>query len=194
MINQKANIYLRVRTSLTVPSRLSLMMLLVLLIEYNFNLRLNFLGIFPLSIPHIFGIIFAPFIHGGFFHLFTNIIPFFILTFLLYYFYDRIADHVLLNVYFVTNIVVWLAGRPHFHIGSSGIVYGLLFFLISMGLFRWTIQSIVIAVVIFFAYGSIIYGVLPSNGRISWESHLAGACVGVVTTFYNSRKVRLSSF
>lgn len=184
----------RISKSLLVPSRLGLLMLLVFLLEISFNFRLNFLGILPLSIPHIFGVLFAPLIHGGFLHLISNLVPFFILSFLLYYFYDRVADHVLLNVYLVTNLVVWMAGRPYFHIGSSGLVYGLLFFLISMGLFRATFQSVLVAVAIFIIYGSIIYGILPSNGRISWESHLAGACVGVVSAFYNSRKVRLSSF
>ncbi|GAB2610765.1 hypothetical protein GCM10026987_05640 [Belliella aquatica] len=108
---------------------------------------------------------------------------------MLYFFYENIANQVFLSCLLITNGIVWLAARPYTHIGASGLIYGLVFFMIFLGLFKGTYKTIAISVFILIFYGSIFYGVVPSNGRVSWESHLAGACVGVVTAFWMSRKV-----
>ncbi|AFL85464.1 putative membrane protein [Belliella baltica DSM 15883] len=178
-----------IRESLVVSSRLSLLMILVFLLEVSFNIRLNFLGIFPLSLIHLPGIIFSPFLHGNHIHLITNLLPFFVLTTMLYFFYDHIANQVFLSCLLITNSIVWLAARPYIHIGASGLIYGLVFFMIFLGLFKGTYKTLAISAFILLFYGSIFYGVVPGSGRVSWESHLAGACVGVVTAFWMSRKV-----
>lgn len=189
MLLKKQKYWKTLNESLMVSSRLSLLMILIFLIEVSFNFRLDFLGIFPLSFLHLPGIFFAPFLHGNHAHLITNLLPFFVLTTMLYFFYDKIANQVFLSCLLITNCVVWLSARPYTHIGASGLIYGLVFFMIFLGLFKGTYKTIAIAVFILLFYGSIFYGVVPGNGRISWESHLAGACVGVVTAFWMSRKV-----
>ncbi|MCH7412173.1 rhomboid family intramembrane serine protease [Belliella sp. R4-6] len=179
----------KLNESLVVPTRLALLMILVFLLEVSLNLKLSFLGILPLSVIHLPGILFSSFLHGNIGHLLTNLFPFFVLTTMLYFFYEKVANQVFLSCLFVTNMIVWLSARPYYHIGASGLVYALVFFMIFLGLFKGTYKTIIISIFIILLYGSIIYGVLPSNGRISWESHLAGACVGVVTAFWMSRKV-----
>lgn len=70
-----------------------------------------------------------------------------------------------------------------YHIGASGLVYGLSSFLIFFGLLRKDFLSLLISVGVIVMYGGIFYGILPSDPGISWESHLAGAIVGMVTAF-----------
>lgn len=70
-----------------------------------------------------------------------------------------------------------------YHIGASGLIYGISAFLIFFGLLRRDFLSLLISIGVMVAYGGIFYGILPTDPGISWESHLAGALVGMVTAF-----------
>ena len=83
--------------------------------------------------------------------------------------------------YFLTNVLVWLFARPSLHIGASGIVYGIAFFLIFYGFFKKDFKSLLISLIIIFFYGGLVYGLFPNQPGISWESHLIGAIVGGYT-------------
>lgn len=180
--------------SLSIPLRLAFLMVLIFLVQESFRLDFGILGILPRKIYGIFGIILTPFIHGNALHLLSNIFPFVILSAVLYYFYDRIAGWVLVYGMLWTNVLVWLAGRPYLHIGSSGLVYMLAFFLMGFGLFRWKAVDLLVSVLIIGVYGGLAAGVVPTLGRVSWESHLLGAGVGIVIAFYLSRKTQVSSY
>lgn len=195
-MGQKKNgsYFKRVRESTVVPFRFALLMVLVYLIQVLFYIDLGFLGILPNSYSGLIGVAFAPLIHGSSMHLYANIFPVLILASSVYLFYDRVADQVFLYCYFLTNCIVWLFGRPYYHIGASGLVYGLAMFLIALGFFRGSFKTIVISVVVIIFYGGIIYGILPTDKKISWESHLAGAVVGMMMAFFSSKKRYLSSY
>ena len=113
-------------------------------------------------------------------HIVSNTFPLLILGSILFFYYKRIAGKVFLGAYFFTNILVWLLARPAYHIGASGLVYGLAAFLVAFGIFRRDAMSIIISLVVVILYGSIFFGVLPTNSHVSWESHLFGAIVGVL--------------
>jgi membrane associated rhomboid family serine protease len=177
--------------SAVIPFRLVFLMWLFFFVGLSFGWPVNALGIFPRSIGGLVGIFFAPIIHGDILHLISNTIPLLFLGTMLFYFYGRIGQTVFLRTFFWTNICVWLFARPANHIGASGVVYGLAFFLIFFGIFRRDFVSLLISVVTVFMYGSVFYGVLPTDPRISWESHFAGALVGIYTAvdFRNKKKV-----
>lgn len=181
----------KLKDSYQVPFRLSLLMFLIVLIQESFKIDLGFLGIRPLKVLHFFGIFTAPLIHGNIAHFISNFPAFIILGTVLYYFYERIANQVLVYAYFIPYIIVWFIGRPYFHIGSSGMVYALAFFIISIGIFRGSLKGIVLAAITIFLYGSLIYGILPTERKISWETHLAGAIIGIVVGFAYSTKKRV---
>jgi membrane associated rhomboid family serine protease len=109
----------------------------------------------------------------------------------LFFFYGKIGGLVFFRSYFWTNILVWLFARPANHIGASGVVYALAFFLIFFGLFRRDFLSIFISVVVLILYGGVFYGILPTDSRVSWESHFAGALVGIGSAVTFSRKNKL---
>jgi membrane associated rhomboid family serine protease len=105
-------------------------------------------------------------------------------------FYPLIASRVFLSCYFITGILVWCFARPTFHIGASGLIYGLASFLMFYGLFRKDFKSLLISIIIVLLYGSIFYGVLPSQPNVSWESHLMGALVGLGNAIWVGRSQR----
>lgn len=169
--------------SIVPPLRLAFIMWLVYTLEVYLHLDLSFLGILPLTLKGMIGIATAPIVHGSFSHLLTNTVPLVFLGATLYFFYNTIASKVFIHCYFFTNILVWFFGREFYHIGSSGLVYGLAFFLICSGIFRRDFKALFISVVVIFVYGGLIYGISPANQQISWEAHLMGAIVGSVSAF-----------
>src|SRR5205085_756747 len=94
-----------------------------------FNIRLINLGILPRTISGIPGIFFSPFIHGNYDHLLSNTLPLLVVGSGLVYFYGDIAKRVLTMIWLFTGFWVWLAARPDYHVGASGLIYGLVCFL-----------------------------------------------------------------
>ncbi len=175
------------QASAIAPLRLVFLMWLFFTVEYYLKIDLGFLGIYPLSIKGLIGIITAPMVHGNFNHLLSNTIPLLALGGSLYFFYPSVAPRVFIHAYFFTNILVWVFGRPFYHVGASGIVYSLASFLIFYGFFHRNFKTVIISLIVVIVYGGLIFGVMPFNQNISWESHLMGALVGVVSAFLFSR-------
>lgn len=170
--------------SYVVPFRLVFIMWLVFSIEFFYGYDFGWLGIRPRTLTGLIGIFTAPLIHGNLGHLISNTVPLLFLGSVVFFFYPRIGGIVFFRCYIITNILVWaFSPRVSYHIGASGLIYGLSAFLISFGLLRKDFWSLFISVTVFLMYGGIFYGVLPTAPEISWESHLAGAMVGIVTAF-----------
>ncbi|MCG8410808.1 MAG: rhomboid family intramembrane serine protease [Bacteroidales bacterium] len=149
-------------------------------------LYVNFsnLGIYPLKLKGLLGILTAPLIHADFEHLITNSIPVLLLSTGIFYFYKRIAYKVFFLSYFITNIWIWLGARYAYHIGASGLIYSFASFLFFSGILRKNIKLIAVSLLVVFLYGSMIWGLLPIQPQISWESHLMGAISGLVLAVY----------
>ena len=146
-------------------------------------------GIYPRQLFGLRGILTAPFIHGDFSHLLSNSIPLIVLWTLIRFFYARVANWAVVMIYLFTGLAVWLFARSVFHIGASGVVYGMVAFLLGNGLFRRNIKSIGIALVILFFYSGMFLGLSPNQEGISWESHLLGALVGLFTAYYYKEQI-----
>ncbi len=177
--------------SSVIAIRLVFLMWLFFTLEYAYGIYLSNFGIYPRTFHGLIGIVMAPMLHGNVGHLISNTVPMLFLGAILFYFYNRIARKVFFICYLGTNILVWGIGRDANHIGASGLIYGLAFFLISFGLLRRDFWSLIISALVIITYGSILYGVMPSHPTISWESHLSGALMGLFCgfVFYKERKV-----
>ena len=90
-----------------------------------------------------------------------------------------------------TGIAVWLLARQTFHIGLSGVVFGLVTFVMANGFFRRNIRSMVLAMIVFLLYSGMLAGVFPMKEGISWKSHLFGAIAGVFTAYYYKEEIEL---
>lgn len=155
------------------------------IVEIAFQLDFGVLGILPRTAEGSIGIFTAPLIHGDFYHLLSNTFPLIILGLGLFYFYDKIALNVILLIYIMTGFWVWMAARDAYHIGASGIVYGLLTFLLFSGFLRRDKNTLTISFVILVLYGgSFLIGIIPTRSGISWESHLMGAIAGIFCAVY----------
>lgn len=142
--------------------------------------RWVFLGILPHSAEGFLGIITAPFIHGGRDHLLSNTLPLLIVGTGLFFFYHQIAYRVIAMIWLFTGFWVWLGARTDSsHIGASGLIYGFVFFLFFSGLIRKDTRLMAVSLLVAFLYGSMVWGILPVDQTVSWESHLAGSIAGI---------------
>jgi membrane associated rhomboid family serine protease len=158
-------------------------MWMVYLISLSLNLDLSRMGILPRDMIGILGIISGPIVHANFSHLLSNTIPLLILGWTIFFFYSKVSYKSFIVIYALTGLLVWLFAREVYHIGASGIVYGFVSFLFFSGIFRRDNKSIAIALIVTFLYGGIVWGVLPGQKGISWESHLFGGIAGIITAF-----------
>lgn len=173
------------RYSLVFPSLFVILFWLVEIVETLYDLNFVQYGIYPLHAEGLKGILLSPFIHSGYKHLMANTVPFFILSVALFYFYRNLALRIFLLIFLISGLCVWLGGREAYHIGASGLVYGLASFLFFSGIFRNDVRLLTIALIIAMLYGSMIWGALPIvPPDISWESHLWGAISGIVLSLY----------
>ena len=156
------------------------------------NVDLYSYGIFPGKIRNLSGIIFSPFIHGDFEHLISNTFPFLILGTGLFYFYPKIAYQVFLQIWILSGIGVWLMARDSYHIGASGLIYGFASFLVFSGILHKNRTLSAISLVVIFLYGSIVWGIFPGKESISWEAHLTGFIVGILSALWYSKQKETS--
>ena len=144
---------------------------------------LDDLGVRPRQLHGLVGVLTAPFAHASFDHLMSNTLPLGLLATLTLYCYPRAARLALPLIWILSGIGVWLFARDSVHIGASGIVHGLMFFLFVMGLIRRDRLAVVTSLVVFFLYGGMLMSVLPREEHVSFEYHLAGALAGVLAAF-----------
>ena len=171
--------------SMIIPGIFVFIMWLIKIIEVLFNIDFSSYGIYPLTIRGLEGIFFSPFIHADFNHLFNNSLPLFLLSVALFYFYSEVALKVFSWTFFLTGLLVWLAGREAWHIGASGLVYGLASFLFFSGIIRRYFRLIALSLLIVFLYGSMVWGLFPGIYKnVSWESHMLGFFSGVVLSIW----------
>lgn len=172
------------RNSIVFVLSFTMVLWLVKALEWAVALDFGFLGILPRTLSGTMGIITAPLVHGDVLHLISNTFPLLLLGVSVFYFYDRIALEVFAWIYFMSGFWVWMAARDAYHIGASGLVYGLVAFLFFSGLFRRDTKSLTISLIVIFLYGGMLQGLFPTNDRISWESHLLGALAGAFCAFF----------
>ena len=150
----------------------------------KYGVRLSHFGVYPREFKGLFGILSSPFIHGDWKHLFNNSVPLIVLGSALFHFYNRLAIRVWIYSIIFTGILVWLGGRPSFHIGASGLVYALATFLFFSGFIRKHKPLMAISMIVVFIYGGMVWGVFPKDEHISWEGHLFGAINGLFWALY----------
>lgn len=167
--------------STIVPGIIVFVLFLVKVVESLFGLDLAGGGIFPLELKGIPGIFLSPFIHDDFKHLFNNSLPLFFLSIALFYFYSDAAWKIFGWTYILTGLLVWIAGRTAWHIGASGLVYGLASFLFFSGIIKRHFRLIALSLLIVFLYGSMVWGMFPHiYQNVSWESHMLGFFSGTI--------------
>ena len=170
--------------SLVFPAFFLLLIWVVKISETALEMSFADLGLYPLKVGGLKGFLFSPLLHADFKHLFDNSVPLFFLSVAIFYFYRPVAYRVFFLIWFISGMIVWLTARPAYHIGASGLVYGFASFVFFSGVIRNNIHLLAISLLVVFLYGGLVWGVLPYDFRVSWESHLVGGLAGVAMAFY----------
>lgn len=157
-------------------------------IEITFGYNFNKYGIFPRDFKGLRGVFLSPLIHSNISHLSNNSVPLFVLLASLFYFYRKIAFKVLFYGVFFSGFLCWLIARDSYHIGASGVIYLLFSFVFFSGIIRKHYRLIAMSLVVIFLYGSMIWLLLPTEDRISWEGHLSGFLVGFLYAYLYRKK------
>jgi membrane associated rhomboid family serine protease len=165
---------------------------LIFYLNGRYLLYLNEFGTSPRTLVGLRGILFSPFLHADLDHIASNSIPVLVLGMLTFYFYKPIAKQALLWIWLIAGVWLWVGGRNNIegsfhHIGASGLIYGMAFFLFFSGVLRKHKPLMVVSALVLFLYGSITWGLFPLKNEISWEAHLFGAIAGLMVA-YNFKK------
>lgn len=174
-------------------------------IDVVMNHSLDQDGIRPLETDGLWGVLWAPLLHGGWPHLIANTVPALVLGFLM-----TLAG---MSRFIIATAIIWILGGlgtwlignigaqcPYLgvtcttnHIGASGLIFGWLAFLIVFGFFSRKVWEIVVGVIVLFVYGGVLLGVVPGTPGVSWQGHLCGAIAGIFAAYVVSgpeRKAR----
>lgn len=164
------------------------LMIVVHIVNVLLAYNLNRYGIYPRQVSSIWTIFTAPFLHGSAYHLINNLIG--LCLFSAFYFLHSLRRYLYSSIFIITftGLLVWLFGRNAIHIGASGWVFGLWSLCIATAWFERRFLNILIAFFVILFYGGVIYGVLPRDASVSFESHLFGVIAGIVCAYINSKR------
>lgn len=167
------------RTKVTQVAGFTAVIWAVFFLDWFSTADLTRWGIVPRHLSGLWGILCSPFLHANFPHLLSNTLPLVVLLGLLLTTQPR-GWEVVAEVIFLGGLLLWLFGRPAFHVGASGLVYGLIAFLIVAGFRQGRLGPALAALLVGFLYGgTLVFGVLPSVGsEVSWDGHLCSAVAG----------------
>ena len=149
----------RLRACFFITLIFTLLLWLIKISESLLGFSLVEFGIYPLQLDGLPGILLAPLIHGSYAHLTANSLPLVILGSALLYGYPKSARLVIPVIYLGSGLSVWLFAREAWHIGASGLTFGFMFFVFTVGILRWDRKAIAISMIVFFLYGGMLVGV-----------------------------------
>lgn len=188
--------------SISFANQLIIIMCVLELVDTLTYLGLDRFGIRPMAAIGLIGIIFSPLLHAGWEHLLVNALPLWANTVLLFGEKKFRPVWTFGFIWIVSGVGTWLLGGLRggeaIHIGASSLIFGLVAYLVLMGVFLGRFVTILISVVVVFFFGGILTGVLPNPDmpQVSWEAHLSGALAGIIAAIYNRfyRKKRITVF
>jgi membrane associated rhomboid family serine protease len=131
----------------------------------------------------------AAFLHFGFDHLAANSMPLLILGFLVAMSGLRRFVAVVTVIILTSGLGVWLtAAERSTTAGASGVVFGLLGYLLIRGFVDRSVGDVIVGLAVGAVYGSLLWGVLPTAAGVSWQGHLLGLFGGVAASFLLRRR------
>ncbi len=172
----------RIFIAAAIPLFVLFILYLLEFLEVGMDWDFTHLGVYPREKRGVFGIFAHPLVHGSFKHLLANTVPLFFLSWCLFYFYREIAPYIFFALWIGCGVFTFIIGKPGWHIGASGLIYGLAFFLFFSGLLRKHVPLIAISLLVTFLYGGLVWNMFPqfAKATTSWEGHLSGAIIGTI--------------
>jgi membrane associated rhomboid family serine protease len=137
----------------------------------------------------LLGVFTAPFSHSGFGHLLANSLMFLPLSWLVLAKSRRDYLAVWLGV-ILTSIPIWWFWPTASH-GLSGVVYGLLGYLLFIGWLERRPFSLMLSVLCLVSYGGVLPSLIPlfSPAGVSWIGHFSGFAGGALAAWAVQREM-----
>jgi membrane associated rhomboid family serine protease len=158
---------------------------LVYFINRTLVIDLRLFGLIPRYINGLWGILFGPFLHADIQHLTANTGALFVLLTVSLSYSRKMTLKALLVIMLLGGVMVWLFGRGGtIHIGASGIIFGLIGYLMCLGVFRRDWKALIISIAITIVYGGALHSLLIPIPGISWTGHLFGFMSGVLAAWW----------
>lgn len=151
-------------------------------------------GIVSREFSGLDGVLWSPLLHYGWDHLIANTVPVLLFAFLAMS--SGISQWVAVTstIWLFSGLAVWLLGPPNaLTVGASGLAFGWLAYLLVRGVFNRAAGQLVLAAILLFLYGGMLFGVLPGERGVSWQGHLFGALAGVLAAWLVARADRGSA-
>jgi membrane associated rhomboid family serine protease len=155
-----------------------------------FRGALDSFGVWPRTAVGLWGILLAPVLHAGFGHVMANTVPFLVLGG--FVMVRHLRDFIIVSIIsvLVSGLGIWLIAPSNtVHLGASGLVFGYFGYLLLRGYFERSVSSIFWSILVLFLYGGMIWGVLPREVGISWQSHLFGFIGGGLAAYWLTQAV-----
>ncbi len=171
---------LRLKKAFFIALSFTIILWFVEIVKHFSGLEFYKFGLHPQNFFGLVGIITAPLIHASFEHLISNTPALLILGTALLYGYPRSYWIVLASVWILAELGVWFTARPVYHFGASGLTYGFMPFIFIVGILRRDQLAITLSLLVFFLYGTMIWGIFPHQSGISFETHLWGGGLGAI--------------
>jgi membrane associated rhomboid family serine protease len=146
-------------------------------------------GIIPRRLDGLDGVLFSPFLHAGWDHLYGNAVPLILVgTFALAGGARRFIWSTL-TIMLVSGLGVWFVGDPGtVVVGASGVIFGYLGLLFARGFVERSWWNLGVAAFIGLLYWYQIYNILPTDRGISWQGHALGLLGGLISAFLFRRR------
>jgi membrane associated rhomboid family serine protease len=172
--------------------RLSFIAIVVLWLVHflNFILKidLRIYGIVPRHLYGLRGILAAPFLHVDIHHLIANSGVLFILLSASLSYSRVLTLRALLIIIILGGGMVWLLGTGGtIHIGASGVIFGLIGYLLCLGVFRHDWKALITSIIISIVYGGALYSLFIYIPGVSWTAHVFGFLSGVAAAWWTKK-------
>ena len=138
-------------------------------------------GIIPRHLNGLDGVVFSPFLHAGWGHLYGNAVPLILVGTFALAGGSRRFIYSTAVIMAVSGIGVWMIGDPRsIVVGASGVIFGYLGLLLTRGLVEHSWWNIGVAAFMGLLYWYQLYNILPTDEPVSWQGHLLGLVGGAL--------------
>lgn len=150
--------------------------------HYDFNR----FGLVPREVHGLWGVLAAPFLHASYRDMLSDTLPVLLIGWVVLLAGMRIWLAVTAVVVIVGGALTWLAGPAHIGhdpaliVGSSGLVFGWIGYLVARAIFSRKIKWIITAIMVLLVFGALLGQLVPvSHSQQPWQWHVASFVPGV---------------
>ncbi|MFP4475100.1 MAG: rhomboid family intramembrane serine protease [Desulfatibacillaceae bacterium] len=148
-------------------------------------------GIRPRHVGSLWRMAVSPLLHLNLNHIIANSSALFPLLLVSLSVSRKLTGLAAVMIVLFSGLGIWAFGKPYtIHIGASGVVFGLIGFLLFAGIFRREIVPLLASLVVLFFYGGAMWALFRFTPGVSWAGHFWGFGGGIVAAWITRRERR----